>query len=68
MTGAATLEDGSVFTYVLQEYKDTDEGMNVSLRIWYPAAAPAAYTEEHAYHYAVEFRNGARLAAARLHR
>lgn len=61
--GAATLDDGTVFTYVLQEYRDTPEGMEASLRIWYPAAAPQDYLDEHAQHYAVEFRNGARFAA-----
>lgn len=64
--GAADLVDGTMFSYVLQEYRDTVDGMEVSLRIWYPAACPPAYVEEHAQHYAVEFRNGARLAAAAL--
>lgn len=64
--GAADLADGTMFSYVLQEYRDIAEGMEVSLRIWYPAACPPAYVEEHAQHYAVEFRNGARLAAATL--
>lgn len=64
--GAADLADGTIFTYVLQEYRDTADGMEASLRIWYPAACPPAYVEEHAQHYAVEFRNGARLAAAAL--
>ncbi|MCB0911001.1 MAG: hypothetical protein KDB60_05215 [Propionibacteriaceae bacterium] len=64
--GAADLADGTMFSYVLQEYRDTADGMQVSLRIWYPAACPPAYVEEHAQHYAVEFRNGARLAAAAL--
>ena len=62
--GAATIADGTLFTYVLQQYKDTADGMEANLRIWYPAAAPSIYLEHHAKHYAVEFRNGARLAAA----
>ena len=66
IVGAATLEDGTIFTYVLQEYKDTEQGLQASLRIWYPAACPPEYVIEHAEHYAVEFRNGARLAAAAL--
>ncbi|MCB0910049.1 MAG: hypothetical protein KDB60_00350 [Propionibacteriaceae bacterium] len=64
--GAADLADGTMFSYVLQEYRDTANGMEVSLRIWYPAACPPAYVEEHAQHYAVEFRNGVRLATAAL--
>lgn len=62
--GEADLRDGTVFTYVLQEYRDTDEGLQASLRIRYPKAAPAAYCEEHAQHYSVEFRNGVRIAVA----
>lgn len=62
--GEADLRDGTVFTYVLQEYRDTDEGLQASLRIWYPKAAPEAYCREHAEHYSVEFRNGVRIAVA----
>ena len=61
--GAATIADGTVFTYVLQQFKETADGMEANLRIWYPAAAPAIYLEHHSRHYAVEFRNGARMAA-----
>lgn len=64
VTGAGELDDGAIFTYVLQQFKDTDTGMEANLRIWYPAACPPAYIEEHAQHYAVEFRNGCRFAAA----
>ena len=60
----AELDDGTLFTYVLQQFKDTDDGMEANLRIWYPAACPPIYLEEHAEHYAVEFRNGLRMAAA----
>lgn len=64
LTGAAELDDGTLFTYVLQQFKDTDDGMEANLRIWYPAACPPIYLEEHAEHYTVEFRNGLRMAAA----
>jgi hypothetical protein len=67
LTGAAELDDGTLFTYVLQQLKDTDDGMEANLRIWYPAACPPIYLEEHAEHYAVEFRNGLRMAAAQGH-
>jgi hypothetical protein len=66
MTGAGELDDGTLFTYVLQQFKDTDTGMEANLRIWYPSACPPAYLEEHAEHYTVEFRNGFRVAAAAL--
>jgi len=62
--GAAELDDGTLFTYVLQQFKDIEDGMEANLRIWYPAACPPIYLEEHAEHYAVEFRNGCRMAAA----
>jgi hypothetical protein len=51
-------------TYVLQQFKDIEDGMEANLRIWCPAACPPIYLEEHAEHYAVEFRNGCRMAAA----
>jgi hypothetical protein len=66
MTGAAELDDGTLFTYVLQQFKDTDTGMEANLRIWFPSACPPAYLEEHAEHYSIEFRNGFRVAAAAL--
>jgi len=66
LTGAGELDDGKLFTYVLQQFKDTDAGMEANLRIWYPSACPPAYLEEHAEHYTVEFRNGFRVAAAAL--
>lgn len=64
MTGAGELDDGAVFTYVLQQFKDGDAGMEANLRIWYPVACPPVYLNEHAEHYTVEFRNGCRMAAA----
>ncbi len=64
LTGAGRLEDGTPHSYVLQQLKNTDDGMEANLRIWYPAACPPAYVDEHVEHYAVEFRNGCRLAAA----
>lgn len=60
--GEGPLKDGTPFTYVMQQYRDTDEGMEASLYIWYPAACPDSYVEEHVEHYAVEFRNGCKLA------
>ena len=57
-------DDETVQSYVVQQFKDTDDGMVADLWIFYPQAAPASDVEEHLRHYAVEFRNGARLAAA----
>lgn len=64
LTGAGELEDGTPHTYVLQQLKDTEDGMEANLRIWYPAACPPHYVAEHVEHYAVEFRNGCRIAAS----
>ena len=60
-------DDETVQSYVVQQFKDTDDGMVADLWIFYPQAAPASDIEEHLRHYAVEFRNGARLAAAARH-
>lgn len=66
--GRGLLADGSVQSYVLQQFRDTDTGIEASLHIWYPAACPDSVVQEHLQHYAVEFRNGCRLAAAALNR
>ena len=66
MAGAGPLLDGTPFTYVLQQFKDTEDGMEANLIIWYPAGCPAIYVEEHVEHYAVEFRNGCLLALGKL--
>lgn len=64
--GRGLLSDGTVQTYVLQQFRDTDEGIEASLWIWYPAACPDSVFKEHLQHYAVEFRNGVRMATAML--
>lgn len=61
--GAGPLRDGTPFTYVLQQFRDTDDGMEANLMIWYPSGCPSAYVEEHIEHYAVEFLNGCRMAS-----
>jgi len=64
--GRGLLRDGSVQSYVLQQLKDAGDNVEVSLFIWYPAACPDFVVKEHLQHYAVEFRNGARMAAAMI--
>lgn len=61
--GTGLLRDGTVQSYVLQEFRDVEGGIEASLRIWYPAACPESVVEEHLRHYTVEFRNGVRAAA-----
>lgn len=62
--GKGLLRDGSVQSYVLQQFRDVDGGIEASLHIWYPAACPDSVVEEHLQDYAVEFRNGCRMVAA----
>lgn len=62
--GRALLRDGSVQCYVLQQFRDLPNGMEISLDIFYPAACPPSVADEHLKHYTVEFRNGVRLARA----
>jgi len=64
--GRGLLRDGSVQSYVLQQLKDVGGDLEASLHIWYPAACPDSVVKEHLQHYAVEFRNGARMAAAMI--
>lgn len=51
-------------TWSLTMAKPTDDGLRIDVRVWYPAACPKAYIEDHSRHLAVEFRNSLRLAAA----
>jgi hypothetical protein len=66
MTGKGELVDGTPHSFVLQQFRDTPGGMEANLWIWYAAACPPIYLAEHAEHYTIEFRNGLRLAAARI--
>ncbi|AEK36147.1 hypothetical protein ACTXK0_13135 [Corynebacterium variabile] len=62
--GSSVLRDGSTQCYVLQQFRDVEGGMEISLDIFYPAACPSWVVEHHLKHYTVEFRNGVRLATA----
>lgn len=66
--GYGELDDGTFHTWALQQFKDTEDGLEANLRIFYPAACPPEYVDEHAEHFAVEYRNSVRLAAAALGR
>ena len=58
----AKLDDGTEVFYILHEFRDTDEGRLLRLRLIFPAAAPPVFFDEHAEHLAIEFRSGVRLA------
>lgn len=65
--GGGVLDNGTRQTYVLQQFKDSDKGLVIDLRVWYPSTVPDADITEHVQHYAVEFRNGVRMAAGIAH-
>lgn len=58
----AKLDDGTEVFYILHEFRDTEEGCLLRLRLIFPAAAPQVFFDEHAEHLAIEFRSGVRLA------
>jgi hypothetical protein len=57
------LADGTVWAWVLHQFRNTEHGCEMILRVWWPATAPEIYFEEHAQHFAVEFRNFIHMAA-----
>lgn len=61
--GYASTLDGPIVTWVLQQFSDSDDGFDVDLRIWFPAACPFDYFSLHSEHYAIEFKNGILLIA-----
>jgi hypothetical protein len=52
----AELADGTLFAWIFHEFRDTPEGGDIILRVWWPDAAPEVFFEEHAQHFSVEFR------------
>lgn len=56
------LDDGSVLCYILHQFKDTEEGCELIVRLLFPACAPEVFFREHAEHLAIEFRAGLREA------
>ena len=58
----AKLDDGTEVFYILHEFRDTDEGCLLRLRLIFPTSAPQVFFDEHAEHLAIEFRSGVRLA------
>lgn len=58
-----TLEDGTLFAYVVHELRDTATGCDIILRVMWPAAAPDEFFDGHAEHFSIEFRHWLRAAA-----
>ena len=59
---AGELADGTVWGYGLMEYQDTDYGCDMIYHVWWPAAAPQIFFDDHARHFAVEHRNFIQMA------
>lgn len=57
MVGYATIPDGTVAVHLLHQFRDTDDGFDVVLGVYFPAAAPEELIEAHRQHLAVEFTN-----------
>jgi hypothetical protein len=57
MVGNATLADGTVVAHLLHQLRDTANGFDVVLGIYFPQAAPEEVVEGHRQHLAVEFTN-----------
>jgi hypothetical protein len=69
MHGRAVLPNGETAAHLLHQFRDTDEGFDVLLGIYFPQAAPEEIIETHRRHLAVEFTNwieGAGVALGRL--
>lgn len=64
--GRSTLKDGTPHTWVMQQFKDTDTGVEFDLHVWYPKACPPVYVEEHGQHFPIEIRGLLRIAAAEI--
>lgn len=61
------LDDGTVFSYILHEFRNTDLGCDIILRTLFPSEAPEVFFKEHAEHFAIEFRAGVTAAYDDLH-
>jgi hypothetical protein len=64
--GHALLEDGTIPNYAYHQFRDTDGGCDFILRVWFPASADRLYGDQHAQHFAIEFRNFMHQAASEL--
>lgn len=58
------LLDGTVVGRVLSQFGDTDEGFSANLTVYFPATCPEEIFEHHRRHFAVEFSNWVKAAAA----
>ncbi|KAE8320587.1 hypothetical protein BDV39DRAFT_198349 [Aspergillus sergii] len=62
-----SLEDRTTFFYSFQEFPDREDGLNLRMRIIFPAASPQILFDEHNEHLAIEFKSFIKVAYERLH-
>ena len=56
------LEDGTAFGYLLNEFRDTDDGGDIILRVMFPAAAQDDMVDGHTEYFCIEFGHWVRDA------
>lgn len=56
------LADGTVWSYGLTEYRDTEDGASMKLHVFWPEKCPEIFFADHARHFAVEYRNFIHMA------
>lgn len=61
------LADGTVWSYGLTEYRDTEDGAAMKLHVFWPEKSPEIFFEDHARHFAVEYRNFIHMAYDAIH-
>lgn len=61
------LDDGTIFFYGFQEFRDSEVGFDLRMRIIFPAASPQILFDEHNEHLAIEFRSFIAAAYESLH-
>lgn len=57
MVGTVALADGTTIGHALHQFRETTDGFDALLAIYFPAAAPEEFIEGHRQHLAVEFTN-----------
>jgi uncharacterized protein len=68
MVGTVALADGTTIGHCLHQFRETEDGFDALLAIYFPAAAPEEFIEGHRQHLAVEFTNWIIGAAESLNR
>lgn len=63
---AITTQDGDTWGYGLSEFRETEEGSQYRLRVFWPQGSPQIWFDDHARHFSVEYRNFINLAAEDL--